>query len=105
MKQGWANKLATGFTISGSPSGDKLASLQSLVTFSLQHGMIWTGYNRMPETNLGVSPALAKNQLGSFTGLMLQAANSAPDEAFSEGDTASAIDFGQRVSAVLQLMR
>ena len=42
----WKNKVAGGFTISGNPSGDKLSTLQYLVTFAMQHGMIWVGQGR-----------------------------------------------------------
>ncbi|HNY48134.1 MAG TPA: flavodoxin family protein, partial [Casimicrobium sp.] len=37
--QGWKDKLAAGFTVSSNQSGDKLATLQQLVTFALQHSM------------------------------------------------------------------
>lgn len=102
MKQGWAGKLAAGFTVSGSPSGDKLSTLQSMITFSLQHGMIWTGYNRIPEVYSGVAPEKARNRLGSFSGLMMQAANVAPEEAFVEGDLLSAVDFAEKIAAQLK---
>lgn len=97
----WQNKLAAGFTVSGSPSGDKQGTLQSLMTYSLQHGMFWVGYDRLPEVYSGVAPEKARNRLGSFSGLMLQAAQTAPHESFLPGDLASAIDFGERVATVL----
>lgn len=99
--QDWANKLAAGFTVSGSPSGDKLNTLQTLTTYALQHGMLWVGYNRGNETYQGIKPEEARNRLGSFTGLMVQASNDAPEKAFFPGDIASAEDFGERVGDVL----
>ena len=101
MAREWKDKLAAGFTVSGSPSGDKLATLQALTTFSLQHGMMWVGYDRLPEVYSGVPANEARNRLGSFSGLMVQAAQTAPEEAFLPGDLASASDFGQRVATVL----
>lgn len=101
MAREWKDKLAAGFTVSGSPSGDKQSTLQTLATFSLQQGMMWVGYDRMPEVYSGVPANEARNRLGSFSGLMLQAANAAPEEAFLPGDLASASDFGQRVATVL----
>lgn len=97
----WKDKVAAGFTVSGSPSGDKQGTLQALTTFALQHGMVWVGYDRMPEVYSGVAPENARNRLGSFSGLMLQAAQTAPDQSFLPGDLASASDFGQRVATVL----
>lgn len=41
----WADKLAAGFTSSFYPSGDKLHTLQTFVTFAMQQGMIWIGHN------------------------------------------------------------
>lgn len=97
----WSDKVAAGFTVSGSPSGDKQSTLQALTTFALQHGMVWVGYDRIPEVYAGVAPENARNRLGSFSGLMLQAAQKAPEESFLPGDLASASDFGQRVATLL----
>ena len=101
LKREWEHKLAAGFTVSGSPSGDKLATLQALATFAFQHGMIWAGYSRLPEFYSGVPVDESRNRLGSFTGLMMQAAQVAPEEAFLKGDIASAIDFGEQIANVL----
>ncbi|MAK61249.1 MAG: NADPH-dependent FMN reductase [Ponticaulis sp.] len=43
MTQGWADKLAAGFTNSGSVSGDKLQTLQQFAILAAQHGMVWVG--------------------------------------------------------------
>ncbi len=43
VPQTWRNKIAAGFTNSGSWHGDKLNSLVTLALFAAQHGMIWTG--------------------------------------------------------------
>jgi NAD(P)H dehydrogenase (quinone) len=101
MAQKWTDKLAAGFTVSGSPPGDKLSTLQSLMTFALQHGMCWVCYNRLPETYAGVTREEARNFLGSFSGLMLQTSNTSPEIALTSGDLASAEDFGERIAKFL----
>lgn len=47
----WANKLAAGFTISASWSGDKLNTLQTLAVFAAQHGMLWVSVGLPPGNN------------------------------------------------------
>lgn len=62
--QTWRDKLAAGFTTSGTPSGDKLATLQHFALFAAQHGMVWIG--------LGLLPGAEDqpNRLGGFLGAM-----------------------------------
>ena len=42
--QGWKDKLAAGFTHSGSQNGDKFNTVTQLFTFAKQHGMIWRAW-------------------------------------------------------------
>ncbi|MEZ5739433.1 MAG: flavodoxin family protein [Burkholderiaceae bacterium] len=93
--QGWKDKLAGGFTCSGSMSGDKLSTLQYLVTFAMQHGMLWAGPALPAATEPGDPDSL--NRLGSWLGLMAQADNVPPDESPPEGDIASAHAYGERI--------
>ncbi len=88
----WQDKLATGFTISGSPSGDKLNTLQSLMIFAMQHGMVWVGLTDLPQNEEGT------NRLGSFTGVMAQAGQVAPDVEPSAADRKGAERLGQRIA-------
>lgn len=74
----WRDKLASGFTISNSPSGDKQVTLQYLSTLAMQHGMIWAGLGELPMQANGV------NRLGSFAGAMAQAGEGSPDNATGE---------------------
>ena len=92
LEQKWKDKLAAGFTISGSPSGDKLNTLQSLMIFAMQHGMIWVGNAEMPYNEEGI------NRLGSFSGLMAQAGQVSPDVEPNAADRRSAEKLGQRVA-------
>jgi NAD(P)H dehydrogenase (quinone) len=96
LEQKWKDKLAAGFTISGSPSGDKLNTLQSLMIFAMQHGMVWVGNAEMPYNEEGI------NRLGSFTGLMAQAGQVAPEVEPNLADRKSAERLGQRVAKAAQ---
>ena len=64
FQQGWKDKIAGGFTHSGSPSGDKQGTLLYLVTNAMQHGMIWVGTGEIGMQENGV------NRLGSYLGPM-----------------------------------
>jgi NAD(P)H dehydrogenase (quinone) len=96
LEQKWKDKLAAGFTISGSPSGDKLNTLQSLMIFAMQHGMVWVGNAEMPYNEEGI------NRLGSFTGLMAQAGQVAPEVEPNLADRKSAERLGQRLAKAVQ---
>jgi multimeric flavodoxin WrbA len=96
LEQSWKDKIAAGFTISGSPSGDKLNTLQSLMIFAMQHGMIWVGNAVLPYNEEGL------NRLGSFSGVMAQAGQVAPDVEPGPQDLATAEAFGLRVAGAAQ---
>jgi NAD(P)H dehydrogenase (quinone) len=86
IRQGWKDKLAGGFTHSGSLSGDKQGTLLYLAINASQHSMLWVNCAEMPQPN-GV------NRLGSFLGVMGQ---TTPD--FS-GTTTAQLDPGDRLTA------
>jgi NAD(P)H dehydrogenase (quinone) len=88
----WKDKIAAGFTVSMSPSGDKLSTLHYLFTLAMQHGMIWIGQPEMPLQPNGV------NRLGSNSGVMAQAGQESPDIAPSEGDKLTGEILGKRVA-------
>jgi len=95
----WKDKLGAAFTVSGSPSGDKLNTLTSLAIFAAQHGMLWIGTGQAPGNNDDHSAATdAENRLGSFIGAMAQAANESPDVTPGSGDRATARALGGRVT-------
>jgi len=100
-KQQLKGKLASGFTVSSLPAGDKQTTLLSMVVFSMQHGMIWVGNPVMPGQHGGVPYAQAANRLGSWTGMMAQAGHGAPADAFEPGDIRSARLFGQNFAETL----
>lgn len=99
--QKWKDKLAGGFTVSHSLSGDKLATLQQFSVLAAQHGMIWVSTGMLPgesETPHHRAPETI-NRIGSSLGVMAQAENSAPDQTPPSGDLKTAELYGERVAA------
>jgi NAD(P)H dehydrogenase (quinone) len=95
-------KLASGFTVSALPSGDKQSTLISMFVFAMQHGMVWVGNAILPEQNAGVPPDQAANRLGSWSGLMAQAGHAAPGgSSFTAGDLRTARMFGENIARSL----
>ncbi|MFZ5957389.1 flavodoxin family protein [Pseudomonas knackmussii] len=100
-KQLLQGRLASGFTVSALPAGDKQSTLMSLFTFCMQHGMLWVGNPILPEQHLGVPYEEAANRLGSWTGLMAQADKGSPGHAFPAGDIRTARLFGRNFADTL----
>lgn len=99
MNRGWQNKLAAGFTISSSLSGDKQSTIMQMAVYAAQHGMIWVGANDMPSNNTKSGPKDALNRLGSYQGMMAQANDDeGPDLAPPACDHRTAESFGQRIA-------
>jgi NAD(P)H dehydrogenase (quinone) len=88
----WRDKVAGGFTVSSSPSGDKFNTLQYLFTLAMQHGMVWVGLGEMPMQANGL------NRLGSFGGAMGQAGQESPEAAPNESDKLTGEVYGKRVA-------
>lgn len=98
--QGWRDKIAAGFTNSGSMNGDKHSTLNYLFTFSMQHSMLWVGTGLMP-ANKKASQRDDINYLGAFSGAMAQSpADLSADEAPGLGDLSTARLFGLRIAQV-----
>jgi NAD(P)H dehydrogenase (quinone) len=90
--QKWRDKLAAGFTVSGTPSGDKFNTLQYLHTLAMEHGMIWVSLGEMPMQPNGV------NRLGSWGGAMAQANQEPTDVAPNAEDKLTGELLGRRVA-------
>jgi NAD(P)H dehydrogenase (quinone) len=88
----WRDKLASGFSVSSSPSGDKFSTLQYFHTLAMQHGMVWVGLGEMPLQPNGI------NRLGSFSGATAQAGQEAPDVAPNAQDKLTGELLGKRVA-------
>jgi NAD(P)H dehydrogenase (quinone) len=104
--QGWADKLAAGFTNSHSFSGDKDHALGSLAILAAQHGMNWI--------NLGVPPPAVTaaergpnvlNRVGAFAGLAAQSDNAGTDVSPPAGDRETARLLGVRVAKAARRWR
>lgn len=103
-KQQLRGKLASGFTVSSLPAGDKQSTLLSMIVFSMQHGMIWVGNSILPEQHGGTPYGEAANRLGSWAGMMAQAGHAAAADAFEPGDVRTANIFGRNFAATLNRM-
>jgi multimeric flavodoxin WrbA len=88
----WKDKVAGGFTISASPSGDKLSTIQYFITLAMQQGMVWVGQPAMNDGNI--------NRLGSNSGLMAQVGPTSPAADIPQGDLNTAKAYGERVAAM-----
>lgn len=94
-------RLASGFTVSSLPAGDKQSTLLSMFVFAMQHGMIWVGNPVIPEQHSGVPYDQAANRLGSWSGLMAQAGHAAAADSFAAGDIKTARLFGKNFAEAL----
>ncbi|MER7767091.1 flavodoxin family protein [Kitasatospora sp. NPDC096140] len=103
VTQAWKDKLAGGFTMSASQSGDKLAVLEQLAVFAAQLGMQWIGVGDMPGNNWSGGSRDDVNRLGSWLGLMSQShADQGPERAGSRGDLITAERYGERIARLTQ---
>lgn len=103
----WKDKIAGGFSNSSSFSGDKLNTLQGIVVFAMQHGMIWVGTGMFPSQNNmdalnsieGPGPE-THNRVGSFIGPMSASFQVDPPGAPPKGDIETAELYGKRVAEI-----
>jgi len=95
---GWRDKIAAGFTVSNSPSGDKLSTLQYFFTLAMQHGMIWVGLGELPHQANGI------NAVGSFSGAMALAGREPVDVKPDENDKLTGEVLGRRVARLVLKM-
>lgn len=94
--QAWKDKPAAGFTNSASVNGDKGSTIAYLVTFAMQHSMLWVGTGLMP-ANSKAAERNHINYLAGFTGLLAQSPSDAsPEEGPLPGDLETAKIFGAR---------
>lgn len=99
MEQKWADKLAAGFTNSGSQNGDKQNTLVDIATFAAQHGMVWINLNLMPGNNNSKGSVDDLNRLGSSLGAMAQSnIDEGPDVVPTAADLKTASNLGERVA-------
>lgn len=96
---GWQDKLAAGFTNSGSRAGDKLATLTQLALFAAQHGMHWINLALPPANNSSLGSEDDLNRLGFWLGAAAQSnVDQGADVVPPEADLATARHLGRRVA-------
>ncbi|MGV1793738.1 flavodoxin family protein [Rhizobium sp. A37_96] len=103
----WKDKIAAGFTTSGSRSGDKLSTLMQMVVFAAQHGMHWVGLDLPPANCSSTGSEEDMNRLGFWLGAGAQAnTDEGPETAPPASDLATARYLGRRVAlTTLQFVR
>ena len=94
-EQKWADKIAAGFTIGASTSGDKLNSLIQLSVFAAQHSMVWMGQNHIGSKHTNDGRRI--NDVGSWLGLSATS-NTDKEKMIYEHDALTAQMFGRRVA-------
>ncbi len=99
LEQRWADKLAAGFTNSGSQNGDKQNTLIGFLTLAAQHGMLWVNLNLLPGNNSSAGSVEDVNRLGASLGAMAQSnIDEGPDVCPPEADLETARRLGRRVA-------
>jgi len=99
VTRAWANKLAAAFTVSATPSGDKLHTLTSIAVTAMQLGMIWVG---VEETTRDAS---APNRLSVYMGAAGQADYSTNPPAVVAADLRTGELLGARVAKLALRLR
>ncbi|MFJ2539068.1 MULTISPECIES: flavodoxin family protein [unclassified Pseudomonas] len=101
----WRDKIAAGFTNSGSLCGDKLNTLLQMAVFAAQHSMIWVGLDLLPARSAAGCFDGQLNRLGSSLGAMSQSnVEQTPDQAPPPEDRCTAAHLGERVARLAQRM-
>ncbi|MCQ9179505.1 flavodoxin family protein [Streptomyces sp. IBSBF 2953] len=101
--QAWKDKLAAGFTNSGSKSGDKLHTLQFFQILAAQLGMHWVNLGLLPGWNSSTGSENDLNRLGVFLGAAAQTDVDAGPDAVHKADVATAEHLGRRVAETAAL--
>ena len=101
--QAWKDKLAAGFTNSGSKSGDKLHTLQFFQILAAQLGMHWVNLGLLPGWNSSTASETDLNRLGVFLGAAAQTNVDEGAEAVHKADVATAEHLGRRVAETAQV--
>jgi multimeric flavodoxin WrbA len=96
--QEWKDKLAAGFTNSGSKSGDKLHTLQFFQILAAQHGMHWINLGLHPGWNSSDGSEHDLNRLGVFAGAAAQTNVDEGPDGVHKADAATAEHLGRRVA-------
>jgi multimeric flavodoxin WrbA len=87
-------------------NGDKLATLQALSLFAMQHGMVWVGLGLLPGNHTSEGSPDDLNRLASFLGAMAQSnADQPADLVPPAADRRTAEHLGARVARAARRWR
>ncbi|MDM7861147.1 NAD(P)H-dependent oxidoreductase [Alteromonas sp. ASW11-36] len=95
-RQSWAGKIACGITSGSGMNGDQSSTLQYLVTFSSQHGMLWLGLD---------APFGDKNKNVNRLGCQLGVTAHSEDGKAADSDVRSAEYLAKRVVSTVTKMK
>ncbi|SES15490.1 Multimeric flavodoxin WrbA [Streptomyces sp. yr375] len=101
--QAWQDKLAAGFTNSGSKNGDKLHTLQFFQILAGQLGMHWVNLGLTPGWNSSTGSENDLNRLGVSLGAAAQTNVDAGPEGVHKADAATAEHLGRRVAETAKI--
>ena len=99
FSRAWVDKIASGFSVSGGPSGDKFNSLVTMATAAMQLGMIWVGQDQTPFNENGI------NRLSFYFGAAGQALQEPPDQAPNAQDKETGRLLGVRVANIAKRLK
>ncbi|TWP53271.1 flavodoxin family protein [Lentzea tibetensis] len=105
FSQAWKDKIAAGFTNSGSKSGDKVHTLQFFSILAAQHGMNWVNLGLHPGWNSTQGSENDLNRLGIFLGAGAQTNSDEGPEGVHKADIATAEHLGRRVAEATRRWR
>ncbi|EHB53489.1 flavodoxin/nitric oxide synthase [Mycolicibacterium rhodesiae JS60] len=100
MEGTWRDKVAAGFTNSGSKAGDKLQTLSALTVFAAQHHMHWVNLGLPPGWNTSGASEFELNRLGFWLGAAASTDVDADASAVHDADLRTCEHLGQRVATV-----
>jgi NAD(P)H dehydrogenase (quinone) len=100
MEGTWRDKVAAGFTNSGSKSGDKLATLNSLAIFAAQHHMHWVNLGLGAGWNSAAGSEHDLNRLGFWLGAAAATDVDAGPDQVHPADVQTCRHLGHRVALV-----
>jgi multimeric flavodoxin WrbA len=106
LEDRWRDKVAAGFTNSGTIAGDKLNSLQTFAILAAQHGMVWVGLDLKAGWATSDGSPDELNRLGSWLGAMGHSPlDLGPELAPRDSDLRTAAHLGRRVARIARELR
>ena len=100
----WQDKLAAGFTNSGSMAGDKSGTLGYFGTLAAQHGMLWVSLGLAAGWNTSAGSEYDLNRLGFYQGAGAQTPVDDKSGTVHKADLATAEHLGRRVAELTRVV-